>query len=308
MKYLAIILFTFFTTSASYADYSRDYIDTVAAERAESGDTAISYRVFNRAEDHPKLLLIMGLGGAGYAWGDAFVSALESKGIEVIVIDNRDTGESDFFSAWGQPTLWWQLLKYKLGLSVDAPYSLTEMAQDSIAVLDTAGYQRVHVAGASMGGMIAQVLAARFPERVVSLTSIMSTTFAPHLPPPTANAEGNLRDLAEGDAETSREQRMRDRGFYPESMERHLMAIFKSGDRTEEVATITSPTLVIHGSEDPLVPPEHGIHTAEQVEGARFVLIEGMGHNMPEALHPQIVGLISGHIDAAEQAGATINQ
>lgn len=121
MKYLAIILFTFFTTSASYADYSRDYIDTVAAERAESGDTAISYRVFNRAEDHPKLLLIMGLGGAGYAWGDAFVSALESKGIEVIVIDNRDTGESDFFSAWGQPTLWWQLLKYKLGLSVDAP-------------------------------------------------------------------------------------------------------------------------------------------------------------------------------------------
>ena len=279
----------------------------MAAERAESGDTAISYRVFNQAEDHPKLLLIMGLGGAGYAWGDAFVNALESKGIEVIVIDNRDTGESDFFSAWGQPTLWWQLLKYKLGLSVDAPYSLAEMAQDSIAVLDTAGYQRVHVAGASMGGMIAQVLAARFPERVVSLTSIMSTTFAPHLPPPTANAEGNLRDLAEGDAETSREQRMRDRGFYPESMERHLMAIFKSGDRTEEVGTITSPTLVIHGSEDPLVPPEHGIHTAEQVEGARFVLVEGMGHNLPEALHPQIIGLISGHIDAAEQ-GETLNQ
>ena len=306
MKYLAIILLTFFTTSASYADYSRDYIDTVAAERAESGDTAISYRVFNQAEDHPKLLLIMGLGGAGYAWGDAFVNALESKGIEVIVIDNRDTGESDFFSAWGQPTLWWQLLKYKLGLSVDAPYSLAEMAQDSIAVLDAAGYQRVHVAGASMGGMIAQVLAARFPERVVSLTSIMSTTFAPHLPPPTANAEGNLRDLAEGDAETSREQRMRDRGFYPESMERHLMAIFKSGDRTEEVGTITSPTLVIHGSEDPLVPPEHGIHTAEQVEGARFVLVEGMGHNLPEALHPQIIGLISGHIDAAEQ-GETLN-
>jgi pimeloyl-ACP methyl ester carboxylesterase len=306
LKYLAIILLTFFTTSASYADYSRDYIDAVAAERAESGDTAISYRVFNQAEDHPKLLLIMGLGGAGYAWGDAFVNALESKGIEVIVIDNRDTGESDFFSAWGQPTLWWQLLKYKLGLSVDAPYSLAEMAQDSIAVLDTAGYQRVHVAGASMGGMIAQVLAARFPERVVSLTSIMSTTFAPHLPPPTANAEGNLRDLAEGDAETSREQRMRDRGFYPESMERHLMAIFKSGDRTEEVGTITSPTLVIHGSEDPLVPPEHGIHTAEQVEGARFVLVEGMGHNLPEALHPQIIGLISGHIDAAEQ-GETLN-
>ena len=308
MKYLVVILFALFTTSASHADYSRDYIDAVAAERAESGDTAISDRVFNQAEDHPKLLLIMGLGGAGYAWGDAFVKALESKGLEVIVIDNRDTGESDSFAAWGQPTLWWQLLKYKLGLSVDAPYSLAEMAQDSIAVLDAAGYQRVHVAGASMGGMIAQVIAARFPERVVSLTSIMSTTFAPHLPPPSANAEDNLRNLAGGDAETSREQLMRDRGFYPESMERHLMAIFKSGDRTEEVGSITSPTLVIHGSEDPLVPPEHGVHTAEQVEGARFVLIDGMGHNMPEPLHPQIVGLISGHIDAAEQGGHRLNQ
>ncbi len=308
MKKLACMLLLLAISTAGNADYSHDYLGSVSAQSADSQGTSISYRVFNRGSENPKLLLIMGLGGGGYAWGDAFVKTLESRGLEVIVIDNRDTGESDFFSAWGQPTLWWQLLKYKLGLSVDAPYSLAEMAQDSIAVLDTAGYQRVHVAGASMGGMIAQVVAARFPERVVSLTSIMSTTFAPHLPPPTANAEGNLRDLAGGDAETSRDQRMRDRGFYPESMERHLMAIFKSGDRTEEVATITSPTLVIHGSEDPLVPPEHGIHTAEQVEGARFVLIDGMGHNMPEALHPQIVGLISGHIDAAEQAGATINQ
>ena len=308
MKKLACIIVLLAFSAAGHADYSHEYLGSVSVESADSQGTSISYRVFNRAEDHPKLLLIMGLGGAGYAWGDAFVNALESKGIEVIVIDNRDTGESDFFSAWGQPTLWWQLLKYKLGLSVDAPYSLAEMAQDSIAVLDAAGYQRVHVAGASMGGMIAQVLAARFPERVVSLTSIMSTTFAPHLPPPTANAEDNLRDLAGGDAETSREQRMRDRGFYPESMERHLMAIFKSGDRTEEVGTITSPTLVIHGSEDPLVPPEHGVHTAEQVEGARFVLIDGMGHNMPEPLHPQIVGLISGHIDAAEQGGHRLNQ
>ena len=308
MKKLACIIVLLAVSAAGNADYSHDYLASVSAQSADSQGTSISYRVVNQGSDNPKLLLIMGLGGGGYAWGDAFVKALESKGLEVIVIDNRDTGESDSFAAWGQPRLWWQLLKYKLGLSVDAPYSLAEMAQDSIAVLDAAGYQRVHVAGASMGGMIAQVLAARFPERVVSLTSIMSTTFAPHLPPPTANAEDNLRDLAGGDAETSREQRMRDRGFYPESMERHLMAIFKSGDRTEEVGTITSPTLVIHGSEDPLVPPEHGIHTAEQVEGARFVLVEGMGHNLPEALHPQIIGLISGHIDVAEQGGKTLNQ
>jgi pimeloyl-ACP methyl ester carboxylesterase len=171
------------------------------------------------------------------------------------------------------------------------------MAADSIAVLNTIGYERVHVMGVSMGGMIAQVLAAQHPERVESLTSIMSTTFAPHLPPPTSVAEGNLRSLAEGDAEASREDAMRNRGFYPESMERHLMAVFKSGDRTKQVQTIRKPTLVIHGSEDPLIPPEHGVHTAEQVAGAEFVLIEGMGHNLPESFHPQVIGLMSEHIN-----------
>jgi len=173
------------------------------------------------------------------------------------------------------------------------------MAADSIAVLDAAGYEQVHVMGVSMGGMIAQILAAQYPERVASLTSIMSTTFAPHLPPPTAAAEGNLRSLAEGDAEASREEAMRNRGFYPESMERHLMAVFSTGDRTEEVQRIDKPTLVIHGSEDPLIPPEHGVHTAEQIKGAKFVLVEGMGHNLPERFHPQIIGLMSAHINKA---------
>ena len=263
----------------------------------QSGDTDIAYRIFNRGEENPKLLLIMGLGGAGAAWGDAFLQALEFEGFEVIVIDNRDTGSSAMFTEWGKPTLWWQLLKYELGFSVDAPYDLNDMAADSIAVLDAAGFEQVHVMGVSMGGMIAQVLAAQHPERVTSLTSIMSTTFAPHLPPPTSAAEGNLRSLAEGDAETSREEAMRNRGFYPESMERHLMAVFSTGDRTEEVQTIDKPTLVIHGSEDPLIPPEHGVHTAEQIQGAQFVLVEGMGHNLPEPFHPQIIGLMSEHIN-----------
>jgi len=239
----------------------------------------------------------MGLGGAGAAWGDAFLQALEFEGFEVIVIDNRDTGSSAMFTEWGKPTLWWQLLKYELGFSVDAPYDLNDMAADSIAVLDDAGYAQVHVMGVSMGGMIAQVLAAQYPARVASLTSIMSTTFAPHLPPPTSAAEGNLRSLAEGDAEASREEAMRNRGFYPESMERHLMAVFSTGDRTEEVQTIDKPTLVIHGSEDPLIPPEHSVHTAEQIKGAEFVLVEGMGHNLPESFHPQIIGLMSEHIN-----------
>ena len=92
---------------------------------------------------------------------------------------------------------------------------------------------------------------------------------------------------------------MRNRGFYPESMERHLMAVFSTGDRTEEVQRIDKPTLVIHGSEDPLIPPEHGVHTAEQIKGAKFVLVEGMGHNLPERFHPQIIGLLSAHINEA---------
>lgn len=290
------VLFATFAVSAQ-ADYSRIYFDHVPTALSQSGDTEIAYRVFNRGEQNPKLLLIMGLGGAGAAWGDAFIQGLEFEGFEIIVVDNRDTGSSAMFTEWGKPTLWWQLLKYELGFSVDAPYDLNEMAADSIAVLDDAGYEQVHVMGVSMGGMIAQVLAAKYPERVASLTSIMSTTFAPHLPPPTSAAEGNLRSLAEGDAEASREEAMRNRGFYPESMERHLMAVFGTGDRTEEVQTIYKPTLVIHGSEDPLIPPEHGVHTAEQIKGAKFVLVEGMGHNLPETFHPQIIGLMSEHIN-----------
>ena len=283
--------------SSAHADYSRLYFDHTPSMSTQSGDTDIAYRIFNRGSENPKLLLIMGLGGAGATWGDAFLQALEFEGFEVIVIDNRDTGSSEMFTEWGKPTLWWQLLKYELGFSVDAPYDLNEMAADSIAVLDDAGYEHVHVMGVSMGGMIAQVLAAKYPERIASLTSIMSTTFAPHLPPPTSAAEGNLRSLAEGDAEASREEAMRNRGFYPESMERHLMAVFATGDRTEEVQTIDKPTLVIHGSEDPLIPPEHGVHTAEQIKGAKFVLVEGMGHNLPETFHPQIIGLMSEHIN-----------
>ena len=297
MKKIILTSLLLWVSAAAHADYSRLYFDHMPAATTQSGDTDIAYRIFNRGSENPKLLLIMGLGGAGAAWGDAFLQALEFEGFEVIVIDNRDTGSSAMFTEWGKPTLWWQLLKYELGFSVDSPYDLSDMATDSIAVLDDAGYDQVHVMGVSMGGMIAQVLAAQYPERVASLTSIMSTTFAPHLPPPTSAAEGNLRSLAEGDAEASREEAMRNRGFYPESMERHLMAVFRTGDRTEEVQTIDKPTLVIHGSEDPLIPPEHGVHTAEQIQGAKFVLVEGMGHNLPEPFHPQIIGLMSEHIN-----------
>ena len=301
MKHLILSLLMLLAVSHAAADYSRDYLDTADVRSVDSDGTSITYRVFNESDINPKLLLIMGLGGAGSAWGDTFIKNIESQGFEIIVIDNRDTGSSDLFTDWGTPTVGWQILKYELGFSVDAPYTLDDMAADSIAVLDAEGHEQVHVMGVSMGGMIAQVLAANFPNRIKTLTSVMSTTFAPHLPPPSSAAEDNLRDLAGGDAEASREKLMRARGFHPESMERHLMAIFKTGDRTQEVQTITAPTLVLHGSDDLLIPPAHGVHTAEQIVGAKFVLIDGMGHNLPESYHDQIVGLMTNHIVAYDQ-------
>ena len=179
--------------------------------------------------------------------------------------------------------------------------SIQSIAKLLLENLQKKRINKFHLLGHSMGGMIAQVLAANFPNRIKTLTSVMSTTFAPHLPPPSSAAEDNLRDLAGGEAEASREELMRQRGFHPESMERHLMAIFKTGDRTQEVQTITAPTLVLHGSEDTLIPPAHGVHIAEQIAGAKFVLIDGMGHNLPESYHDQVVALMTDHIVAYDQ-------
>tara|TARA_B100000073_G_scaffold188672_1_gene156213 strand:- start:250 stop:1077 length:828 start_codon:yes stop_codon:yes gene_type:complete len=263
----------------------------------------IAYRIVEPRPDKPKVVVIMGLGGSNVAWGDALISGLANGGYEILLLDNRDTGDSTRFDEWGQPVLWWELLKYQLGFSVNAPYTLDDMGADIAGLMDAVGYDEAHIIGASMGGMIAQIVAAQYPEKTRSLISIMSTTNAPHLPPPTDEAENRLRNLATGEAEADREQAIRDRGFYPESMQRHLMAIFKTGDRSDEVATIAAPTLVLHGADDGLVPPEHGRHTASLIPDSRFLLVEGMAHDMPEDIIPLLVDEMTGHMDAVE-AGA----
>ena len=242
----------------------------------------------------------MGLGGSNVAWGDALISGLADGGYEILLLDNRDTGASTRFDEWGQPVLWWELLKYQFGFSVNAPYTLNDMGADIAGLMEVTGYDSAHIIGASMGGMIAQIVAAKYPDKTRSLISIMSTTNAPHLPPPTDEAEMNLRNLATGEAQPEREQSIRDRGFYPESMQRHLMAIFKTGDRSAEVGTISAPTLVLHGADDGLVPPEHGEHTASLIAESRFLLIEGMAHNMPEDVIPILVSEMTAHMDRAE--------
>ena len=282
------------------ADYSRTYLDSHPLQRVQVNNLEIAYRIVSEGDNKPKAVVIMGLGGSNVAWGDDLISGLANGGFEVLLLDNRDTGASTRFDDWGQPLLWWELLKYRLGFSVNAPYTLNDMAADIAGLMEQVGYEEAHIIGASMGGMIAQIVAAQYPDKTRSLISIMSTTNAPHLPPPSAEAEMNLRNLATGDAKEGREQSLRDRGFYPESMRRHLMAIFKTGDRSRETATISAPTLVLHGADDGLVPPEHGQHTAELIRGADFLLIDGMAHNMPEKIIPILVREMTDHMDHVE--------
>ena len=303
MRIFLTCLITLCLPLLGQAEYSRTYLDSYPLQMAVVGELDIAYRIVEPDPDKPKAVVIMGLGGSNVAWGDALISGLANGGYEILLLDNRDTGASTRFDEWGQPVLWWELLKYRLGFSVNAPFTLNDMGADIAGLMDAVGYTEAHIVGASMGGMIAQIVAAEYPEKTRSLISIMSTTNAPHLPPPTDEAEMRLRNLATGEAEADREQSIRDRGFYPESMQRHLMAIFKTGDRSDEVATIAAPTLVLHGAGDGLVPPEHGRHTASLIQESRFLLIEGMAHNMPEDIIPLLVDEMIGHMDAVE-AGA----
>lgn len=300
MRTLVYALFWLLWPMASQAEYSRTYLDSYPLQIASVGQLEIAYRIVEESSAKPKAVVIMGLGGSNIAWGDALISGLAAGGYEILLLDNRDTGASTRFDDWGQPTLWWELLKYKLGFSVNAPYTLNDMASDITGLMAAVGYDKAHIIGASMGGMIAQIVAAQHPEKTQSLISIMSTTGAPHLPPPTEEAEQRLRNLAIGEAAADREQAIRDRGFYPESMQRHLMAIFKVGDRSAEVATISAPTLVIHGADDGLVPPEHGEHTASLIKGSAFSLVSGMAHDMPEEVIPLLVQQMTTHMNRVE--------
>lgn len=303
MKTILLSLLLLVLVNSSYADFSRDYIDGHQLNTVTVNSIDIAYRVLGQGEGRPKVLMIMGLGGSNVAWGDNLIRGLVDNGYEVVIYDNRDTGISTSFDDWGQPTLWLQLLKHSLRLPVNAPYHLNDMAADAVALMDSIGYSKAHIVGVSMGGMIAQIVAARYPQRTRSLISIMSSTMARHLPAPTDLAEGRLRELAEGEAEAEREAAIRNRGFFPQTMPRHLMAIFKAGDRSIEVAGIQARTLVLHGADDGLLPPAHGMHTAELINDARFVLLQDMGHNIPTALVPDIVVHMTQHMQRVDSVG-----
>ncbi len=287
-------------------------------------------------EDHGSptgepLLLIMGLGMQLVAWQPGFVASLVARGYRVIRFDNRDVGRSGRVR-WHQTLhLPRALIKGSLGLRVDAPYRIDDMADDAAGLLAALQVERAHIVGASLGGMIAQMLAVRHPARVRSLTSIMSGTgnrlrslpswralkallSRPDDPRDVDNVVEHLVRLfgvigSPGypvAAGLLRRQFRRsvERSYDPAGTARQLLAVVASGDRRKALRRIVAPTLVIHGAADVLVPLAAGRDTATNIAGARLEIIEGMGHDLPQALLPRLVDLIATHCAAADAQGA----
>jgi pimeloyl-ACP methyl ester carboxylesterase len=286
----------------------------------------IEYDEFG-ATDAPAILLVMGLGTQMTAWSLPFCERLAGHGFRVIRFDNRDVGLSSKFHGERAPGFARFMISRLLGLSLRVPYTLDDMTDDAIGLMDAINVDEAHIVGASMGGMIAQLIAGRFPERCISLTSIMSSTGDPSLPgasaevrkqllaprPDASDAEavvqrimqgyktiGSPGELRRSDEELRQlAQASINRSYYPEGFMRQVAAIMANGSRVDLLQRVLTPTLVIHGKEDPLVPVECGIHTAEQIRGAKLELIEGMGHDLPPKLMERIVDLIAGHANAA---------
>jgi pimeloyl-ACP methyl ester carboxylesterase len=293
--------------------------------KASANGLELEYETFGSASD-PAILLIMGLGMQMIAWPQPFCEELAAKGFHVIRYDNRDTGFSTKFEGVKAPGLPSLLIRSLLHLPIRVPYTLHHMAEDATGLLDALDISAAHIVGASMGGMIAQNLAACFPERVLTLTSIMSTSGHRSLPgadplvsrhlfrsrPINADREAviahNMRTLEligspayPIDEETRREMTSLsfDRCYYPAGFTRHVAAIVQDGDRRQRLGMISAPTLVIHGREDRLVPLAGGIDTAEHVPGAQLEIIDGMGHNLPAGLWPKLIDMITGHAGRA---------
>jgi len=267
------------------------------------------------------LLLINGLGLQLSSWPDEFVEGLVDLGFYVIRFDNRDCGLSTKFEHAGTPSLALAWLRSKLRLPLRPPYRLEDMADDAVGVLSALGVARAHVVGVSMGGMIAQLMAAKFPSRVSSLTSIMSSSGRRGLPGPTGNVRRALMrrpDASDPDALIEhgvqllramaspayptaekhlrrRVARALRRSCCPSGIVRQMLAVAASGDRTPQLRTIAAPTLVIHGAADPMLPLACGADTAQAIPGARLEVIEGMGHDLPLQLMERLLALIDAH-------------
>ncbi len=285
-----------------------------------ANNIAIEYESYGE-ETNPAMLLVMGLGAQLTLWPMELVEALVARGYRVIRYDNRDIGLSHKFDDAAKVSIPWTFLKARFGIKPKVPYTLSEMAADGIGLLDALGIDRAHIVGASMGGMISQLIAAEYPERVLSLTSIMSTTGHRSIPPADKEAMSALTTRpANTEMETIRAHGVRvaraigspaypadeavlhqkiernfKRSFYPAGMARQMAAIIADGDRRVRLAQVTAPTLVVHGEADPLVKVEGAHDTAKHISGAKLKLFPGMGHDLPVELVEPMADAIAEH-------------
>ncbi len=294
----------------------------VPVQTAALDDVRIAYQAVGDASD-PALLLVMGLGGQLIHWPDEVVVALCRQGFQVIRYDNRDVGLSSWVQPVAEVNLTFEVLRFKLGLPVSAPYSLSDMADDALGLMDHLGIRRFHVLGASMGGMIAQHLADQAPQRVESLTLIMSSSGAEGLPMPNAallqllarrgapNREQALEQQAdllaalgsprvEDDRQALLQQAAiaYDRAFNPEGVKRQITAILAESSRVELLNRLRVPTLVVHGTADPLLPVMHGVHLAAHIRGSQLRLIPGFAHRFQEAFKAPLLAAVLPYLKA----------
>jgi pimeloyl-ACP methyl ester carboxylesterase len=288
--------------------------------RATINGIEIEYDAFGDPS-HPALLLVMGLSAQMIAWDERFCRALADRGRHVIRFDNRDCGLSTKFDGVQVDMAAVMGAMLTGGAMPSVPYTLSDMADDAFGLLDSLGIERAHIAGASMGGMIVQTMAIAHPERVLTLTSIMSSTGEPEfgqpvpealqtlLTPPPTEREAYVEYAAKSFRIFSSpryydEARVRknageafDRCFYPEGAGRHTAAILASGSRADGLRDLSVPTLVLHGRADTLITPSGGDRTAALVPGANYLLLNDMGHDLPEPLWPLVVDVITSHTE-----------
>ena len=290
-------------------------------QRARVGDIELAYETFGDRAD-PPLLLVMGLATQMIGWPDEFCAALAARGLFVVRFDNRDIGLSTHLDDRGAP----DMAALLGGDASQARYPLADLADDTAGLLRELGIDSAHVVGASMGGMIAQLVALRHPQRVRSLTSIMSTTGDPSVGSPSEAAMGVLLAPPATDRETAiqravdtyrvigspgfefDEHALReraglsyDRRYNPPGVARQLAAIVTTPDRTADLGSVSVPTLVVHGAQDSLVNVSGGRATAAAIPGAELLVVEGMGHDLPRAVWPQLIDRIGALVERAEK-------
>lgn len=281
------------------------YVNNIEIEYETIGDSALK-----------PLLLIAGLGSQLLAWSDEICKSLADNGFFVIKFDNRDVGLSTKFEDAGIPDMMEISAAYTRGETPKIPYTLEEMADDAIGILNALNIDKAHICGASMGGMIAQIISYRHPSRVLSLAVIMSTTGNPELPPSKpeilmqffapvpSERKAYIEEMVKRDslingtfpydeAQSRKYRTMEyDRSYYPQGIARQLAAMAVPGNIKPKITAIVAPTIVIHGSEDPFNLIEAGKDIATTIPGAELLILDGMGHSFPSEIIPRIINAI----------------